>query len=346
MSQTHELFMNRAFHLAKMGGKRVAPNPHVGAVLVYDNRIIGEGYHEYFGGPHAEVNCIQSVKQVDFKLIRESTLYVTLEPCCFHGKTPACTSLIIESKIPKVVVSCFDPNERVAGKGLELLKSHGIEVVSDVLQSKGKELIRPFMSYLEKMPYIILKIVKSIDGYIGSNSKQMWLSNAFSKKLSHKWRSEVHGIMVGKNTILVDNPLLTNRLWSGENPIRIIWDRNLTLADNSAVFDDSAQTVILNELKDEIKGNLHYINVNKKSLKDICHLLFEFGIYTLMVEGGSATIGQFSQLGLWDEARIITANKRLLNHLTEELIPAVDISGKVVECFKLENDLIDIIFKE
>jgi diaminohydroxyphosphoribosylaminopyrimidine deaminase/5-amino-6-(5-phosphoribosylamino)uracil reductase len=335
--------MQRAIDLAKMGGKRVAPNPFVGSVLVFDGRIIGEGYHEYYGGPHAEVNCIKSVKAVDLKFIKESTLYVTLEPCCFHGKTPACTDLIIESKIPKVVVSSIDPNKKVAGKGIDILKENGVEVTQGILNDKSDLIIRPFRKYLKEMPYIILKVVKSSDGFIGSKSRQIWISNPLSKRLSHKWRSEVHGIMVGSNTVLIDNPSLTNRLWSGGHPIRVIWDRNLKIANDLVVFDDSSTTVILNELKDEKRGNILYINIIGKTLVEVCQLLFNLGVYTLLVEGGSATIKHFYIQGIWDEARIITSLENISSSNNDDLIGAVNVLGRPIQKFTLDSDRVEIL---
>lgn len=343
MIYSHEVFMQRALDLAKMGDKRVAPNPFVGSVLVHDGRIIGEGYHEYYGGPHAEVNCIHSVCEDDQKYIPSSTLYVTLEPCCFHGNTPACTGIIIKSKIPKVVLACVDPNEKVAGKGIDILKVNGVEVISGILQEDASYLIRPFIRYLQKTPYIILKVVKSKDGYIGNKTKQIWLSNGFSTTLSHKWRSEIHGIMVGRNTVLIDNPSLTNRHWSGENPTRIVWDKSLNLGKELAVFDNSAPTIILNQVKDEVIDNLRFMNVSGMTLEEISKLLFAHGIFTLIVEGGSATISQFYSKDLWDEARIITTAKNLSSNTSEDMISAVGIFELVSEEFKLDDDKVEIL---
>jgi diaminohydroxyphosphoribosylaminopyrimidine deaminase/5-amino-6-(5-phosphoribosylamino)uracil reductase len=315
MSNRDELFMNRCFDLALPGGKNVRPNPLVGAVLVNENKIIGEGFHKQFGGPHAEVEALKSVTQENRPLIKDSTLYVSLEPCNYHGKTPACSTLILENEIKRLVVSALDPNPKVSGSSLNFLESKGVNVKRNVLKEQGEELIKVFSKNITKSkPYVILKFAESKDNYIGKPGQRVKLSNAYSDVFVHKLRAEANGIMIGTNTALSDNPELTTRLIEGENPVRIILDRNLIIPSSFNVFNDETRTIIINEQKDEVQNNLNFKRMDFESqgfISDLLLSLYEEKIYVLIVEGGAKLINSFLQAGEWDEAIVISATVML-----------------------------------
>jgi len=256
-----EQYMSRCIELAKLAAGQVAPNPMVGAVLVYEDKIIGEGYHKKYGEPHAEVNCINSVLAENKDLIEKSTIYVSLEPCSHYGKTPPCVDLIIKNKIKKIVIGCKDIYKEVAGKGIEKLKNSGAEVIVDILENECKDLNKRFFTFHQKnRPYIILKWAQSANGKIGSLSgERILISNDYSNRLVHKWRSDEAAILVGTNTALKDNPSLTTRLWEGNNPIRIVIDKENNLPSTLEVFNHEANTIIFNLYKDSIENNLQFI---------------------------------------------------------------------------------------
>lgn len=332
-----EIFMQRCFDLAAMAGKDTYPNPNVGAVLVYDSRIIGEGYHTAFGKAHAEIEALQSVAPEDKHLIPLSTLYVSLEPCSHFGKTPPCSMRIVQEGIKKVVIGCKDPNPLVAGNGISTLQKNGVEVVGPVLEIQAQQLIAPFKSNLNKKPYIILKWAKSKDNFIGQSDRQVWLSNQQTSILSHKWRSEVHGILVGKNTVLTDNPSLTTRHYPGDNPVRIILDSHLSVKGNFNILNQEAPTWILNEIKDEAEGNIRYIHINNLKTQDssMFETLFSNGIYTILVEGGAEILNFFIKNNLWNEARIINTSKML-----HEGISAPNLEGKLYKTQQIGDNTI------
>lgn len=225
-------FLRRCFDLAKLGAGNVSPNPMVGAVLVHQGRIIGEGFHSHYGGPHAEVEAVRSVSPSDQSLIRESTLYVSLEPCCVHGRTPPCTNLILDMGIPRVVISNLDESPGVNGKGIRLLEEAGVEVHTHVLEDEGLPYSRIRNTFVRnRRPYIVLKYARSADGFLGRENESVWLTNGISKRLVHKWRSEVDAILVGTQTLRVDDPGLTNRLYFGKSPIRLVLDREASLPE-------------------------------------------------------------------------------------------------------------------
>lgn len=312
-----EKYMSRCIQLAKLGAGNVAPNPMVGAVLVFENKIIGEGYHQKFGEAHAEVNCISSVDVKNKSLIEKSTLYVSLEPCAHHGKTPPCTDLIIKNKIKKVTLGCQDIYKEVAGKGIEKLRTAGVEVVASVLENECKELNKRFFTFHQKQrPYIILKWAQSANGKIGSdNDERIFISNDYSHRIVHKWRSEEAAILVGTNTTLKDDPSLTTRLWEGKNPVRIVIDKELKLSLSLKIFDDKAPTTIYNCIKNSSEKNLHFIKLdNRIFLKEMLHSLYENNIQSILVEGGTKTLQSFIGTGLWDEARIITNEKMIIEN--------------------------------
>lgn len=309
---SNEQYMQRCLQLAELGAGSVAPNPMVGAVLVYENEIIGEGYHQKFGEAHAEVNCINNVVEKNRSLIKKSTIYVSLEPCSHHGKTPPCTDLILEKEIKKVVIGCQDIYEMVAGKGIAKLRKAGVEVVGGILEKECLDLNkRFFVFHQKKRPYIILKWAQSVNGKIGSKGKErILISNDYTNRIVHKWRSEEAAILVGINTILKDNPSLTTRLWKGKNPVRIGIDKELKLDPKLKIFNDEAPTIIYNYFKNDVDKNLRFINLVKDDfLIRVLYSLYENNIQSVLVEGGSKTLQSFIDAGLWDEARIITNNQ-------------------------------------
>ena len=301
--------MHRCLELAKLGAGHVAPNPMVGAVLVHEGRIIGEGWHKEYGEAHAEVNCINAVQEEDRQFISQSILYVSLEPCAHYGKTPPCTDLIIRHKIPKVVIGCRDPFKEVDGKGIEKLKAAGIEVETAVLEEECRELNKRFFTFHKKQrSFIILKWAQTADGFIaGDDSKRILISNEFSNRLVHKWRSEEAAIMVGTNTALRDDPALTTRLWPGPSPVRLVIDMNLRLPGSLKVFDGSERTIVFNTIKEDEKPNLSFIKLDKEKqfVPQLMDVLYRLPLQSVLVEGGAALLQTFIESGVWDEARVI-----------------------------------------
>lgn len=311
-----EQYMQRCLQLAARGAGFVAPNPMVGAVLVYEDRIIGEGYHELYGGPHAEVNCIRQVAEVDKPLIKKSTLYVSLEPCNHFGKTPPCSELIISQQIPRVVVACTDPFEKVNGSGIARLREAGVEVISGMLEKEARQLNRRFFTFHQQhRPYIILKWAQTSDGFIAKEDfKPISISNELSNRLVHKWRSEEAAIMVGYQTALSDDPKLSNRLWTGKSPVRIVIDKVLQLPITANLLDNSIGTIILNTKKEKISGNtiFHWYKEGDDLVKIVCDLLFQRNLSSLIVEGGTRLLQSFIDAETWDEARVIVNNEMRL----------------------------------
>lgn len=315
-SPDHEFFMHRCLQLARLGAGYVAPNPMVGAVLVYENRIIGEGYHQRYGEAHAEVNCIASVKQEEKALIPGSTLYVSLEPCAHFGKTPPCADLIIARKIPRVVIGCRDPFEQVNGKGIEKLKAAGVEVTllpeRDPVATRCRELNQRFFTFhTRQRPYVILKWAQTANGYISAaGNERLLISNDYSNRLVHRWRSEEAAILVGTNTALSDDPALTTRLWPGPSPVRLVVDRDLRLLSSLKIFDGSVRTIVFNTVKQEEQGNISYYRIAKKAnlVTEIMNALYQLNIQSVLVEGGARLLQSFIDEGAWDETRIIRSS--------------------------------------
>lgn len=336
---TDEVFMQRAMELAELGRGNVSPNPLVGSVVVHDGKIIGEGWHKKYGEAHAEVNAVNTVENKT--LLKESTVYVNLEPCSHVGKTPPCADMLISHQVKKVVVSNLDSNPLVAGNGIKRLRTAGIEVVTGILEKKGRELNKRFFSYMEKQrPYIILKWAETADGFIArENYDSKWISNEYSRQLTHKWRVEEDAIVVGTKTTAFDNPQLNVREWSGRNPVRVVIDRSLKLSDSLHVFDKKQKTILYNVLKQEEHFNLSIVRLGEDDfLGNLLMDLYKRHIQSIFVEGGATTIDLFIKRGLWDEARIFQSTS-----LFEKGILAPAIRGKLVDHFNIQSDTLRIL---
>lgn len=330
--------MSRAIELAKLGFSTTKTNPMVGAVIVYNNRIIGEGFHKKHGGSHAEINALTSVKDEDKPIISESTLYVTLEPCSHFGKTPPCSDRIVTEKIPKVVIGCIDPNPKVAGRGISYLTRNGVEVVMSELASSCEQLISKFRANLSGRPYIHLKWAQSADNFMAKTNTQVWLSNEFTRILTHKYRNQYDAILIGKNTALIDNPELSVREFSGENPVRVLLDSHLEVPQTHKLLSDGHPTLVYNSLYSKTKGAVEYIKVDTSNLDFILKDLFKRGLTSLIVEGGKKVLTSFIAENLWDEAMVITANKNLI-----EGISSPSITGTLAQNLNLKSDKIQVI---
>ena len=337
-------YMKRCLELAKLGAGFVAPNPMVGAVLVYDERIIGEGWHQQYGKAHAEVNCLASVKEEDRKFIAQSVLYVSLEPCAHFGKTPPCTDLIIQHKIPKVVIGCRDPFKEVDGKGIEKLKEAGVVVeMSDAqTESECKNLNKRFFTFqTQHRPYVILKWAQTADSKISSNSgERLHISNEYTNRMVHQWRSEEAAILVGTNTAMLDNPELTTRLWPGASPVRLVIDMNLRLPVSLKVFNGKVKTFVFNAVKQKEGENLVYYKLekNKGLVAQLMAALYQLKIQSVLVEGGAKLLQSFIDEGVWDEIRMISnVQLSIGNGLTApEITGAVKTEEQILYTDKIE----------
>ncbi|MEO2053221.1 MAG: bifunctional diaminohydroxyphosphoribosylaminopyrimidine deaminase/5-amino-6-(5-phosphoribosylamino)uracil reductase RibD [Allomuricauda sp.] len=342
----HQKYILRCIELGKKGLGTTAPNPMVGCVIVHNGSIIAEGFTSPYGGPHAEVNAINAVK--DKKLLSEATLYVTLEPCSHFGKTPPCADLIVTHKIPEVFIGLQDPHEKVAGKGIQRLRDAGCKVTVGILEAECREHHKRFLTFQEKKrPYVILKWAESQDGFLApvkdkreTQPEPYWISNRYSKQLVHQWRSEEQAILVGTNTVLEDNPQLTTRDWAGKNPIRVVIDRHLKLEKELQVFDVSAKTLVLHEGNNnpEKYDGVAYesLDFSKPLAHQICDVLYQHNINSVLVEGGSKTLQTFIDEGLWDEARVFTGPVRF-----EDGLPAPHFKGSLKS---KENILSDTLY--
>jgi diaminohydroxyphosphoribosylaminopyrimidine deaminase / 5-amino-6-(5-phosphoribosylamino)uracil reductase len=335
--------MQRCLDLAKRGAGNVAPNPMVGAVLVCADRIIGEGWHQQYGGSHAEVNCIASVQEKDTLLISQSTLYVSLEPCAHFGKTPPCADLIIQYKIPKVVIGCRDSFKDVNGKGIEKLKAARVEVEIGTLENECKELNKRFFTFYTKYrPYVVLKWAQTGDGKMApGNNERLLISNEYSNRLVHQWRSEEAAILIGTNTALLDNPELTTRLWPGNSPVRLVVDMELKLPSSLKIFNQQTRTIIFNTIKqDEDRNPLYYHVTNDTSLvHQIMNALYQLKIQSVLVEGGARLLQSFIDEKIWDEARIISSDQLIINN---GLNAPVLNESKLIIGKKLLSDTVEI----
>ena len=342
----HENYIKRCIQIAKNGLGSTAPNPMVGCVIVVDNTIIGEGFTSPYGGNHAEVNAINSVKNKE--LLKKATLYVTLEPCSHYGKTPPCSDLIIEYQIPKVVIGTIDIHSKVAGKGIEKLRLAGCDVKVGVLENECKIHHKRFFTFhSNKRPYIILKWAETLDGFIAPKSKDekkpVWITNDLSRQLVHKWRAEEQAILVGTNTVLEDNPSLTVRDWTGKNPIRVVLDQHLRLDKDSTIFDASAETIVItSEMKaGSLKTEVKFATIDWKNkaniTEEICNVLHQSHITSIIIEGGRQTLQTFIDANLWDEARVFTGNINFA-----EGVKAAKISAKLISETQISDDILRI----
>ncbi len=337
MINNNNKYMKRCLQLALNGAGNVAPNPMVGCVIVYNNIIIGEGFHRKYGEAHAEVNAINSVK--DKSLLKEATAYVNLEPCSHFGKTPPCADLLIQHQMKEVVIANVDINPLVANKGIDKLKEAGINVVTGVLEKEAYDLNKRFFTFHKyKRPFIILKWAQTLDGFMDiergypGDNKKYWITNDELRILVHKWRSEEASIMIGTNTALNDNPQLNVRLWEGNNPLRIVLDENLDLPHRLHVFDNSVLTIIFNSKLEERKGNTLFKKINFKEniIKLILDYLYSINIQSVIVEGGRELLQSYIDLDLWDEARILTGNKTFNKGLSAPVIKGNIISSETI----------------
>lgn len=339
--QKDEKYMQRCIDLAQLGEGNVAPNPMVGAVIVLNDCIIGEGYHQKYGEAHAEVNAVNSV--LDKSVLKDATIYVSLEPCAHFGKTPPCSDLLVQHQFKRVVIGCHDSFSEVSGKGIQKLKDAGIEFEVGVLEEKCRELNKRFFTFHEKKrPYIILKWAQTKDGFIDVKRDDSkvginWISSPETKVLVHKWRSEEQSILVGKNTVLKDNPTLTVREVTGNNPIRIVLDSYLEIKKEAKVLNEDAPTIVFNKLKDEVIGSVRYRKLDNLEVSTIVEALYELSIQSVFIEGGSKILQSFIDSNIWDEARVI-----LGENLFKEGVKAPTISKLPTTSFHFSSDKVFI----
>ncbi|MFY7669935.1 bifunctional diaminohydroxyphosphoribosylaminopyrimidine deaminase/5-amino-6-(5-phosphoribosylamino)uracil reductase RibD [Tenacibaculum sp. MEBiC06402] len=333
--------MRRCLELAKNGIGTTRPNPSVGAVIVYNDKIIGEGFTSPYGGPHAEVNAIQSVK--DESLLVKSTIYVTLEPCSHFGKTPPCSDLIIEKKIPNVVVGTIDTHSVVAGKGIEKLKKNGCNVFVGVLEEECKQHHKRFFTVQnKKRPFVILKWAETSNGFIApkekDNQSPVWISNEYAKQLVHKFRAEEHAILVGTKTVLADNPKLNVRSWTGQNPVRVVLDRSLKLNKELAVYDNSVKTIFITEQEQKsLDENLIFekIDFHSNVPNQILEVLSKHKIQSVIIEGGAVTLQSFIDENLWDEAQVFIGKNSF-----EDGVKAPVLNARLEREEKIANNIL------
>jgi len=327
-----ERYMRRVMELARLGSGNVSSNPMVGCVLVKDDEIIGEGYHERFGQPHAEVNAINSVQ--DKSKLAGSTLYVNLEPCSHYGKTPPCSNLIVEHKIARVVFATIDPNPLVAGAGFEFLMSNGIEVIQGVLEEEGRELNCRFLTFMEKKrPYIILKWAETADGFIAKeNYDSKWISNDVSRRLVHKWRSEEDVVLIGTNTALYDNPRLNVRDWTGRNPVRAFIDKQLQVPAGAHLLDGTQETICYNYIEQDVRNLVEYVKVDPVDdmVEVIVNDMYIRKHLSMIVEGGTQLLNAFMKKGLWDEIRIFRSSTEFGTGIESPVIRAKEDSHEMI----------------
>ncbi len=335
----HEKYISRCIQLAKQGIRNTSPNPIVGSVIVYKDKIIGESYHQRCGESHAEINAINSVKNKD--LLKKSTLYVSLEPCAHVGRTPSCAKTITEIGIPNVVIGCIDPFDKVSGNGIKILENSGINVISRVLEKECISLNKRFFTYHEKKrPYIILKWAETLDGYIDivrtpDKPNAAWITNAYCKTLVHKWRTEEDAFLVGSNTVILDNPQLTARKWSGNNPLRIIIDSTGKLRNSYKIFNSEAPSIIFNPTHEKIENSTTYIKIdfNENIIPQILNILYQIEVQSIVIEGGALTLSSFISYNIWDEARVFIGNKQFYKG-----IEAPKLCAPISEQFFYNND--------
>lgn len=337
----HSEYIQRCFDLARLGNGRVSPNPMVGAVLVYEGRIIGEGWHRQFGEAHAEVNCIRSVLPADRQFIPKSTLYCSLEPCFHFGKTPPCVDLILEQKIPGVVVSNTDPNPKVAGQSLAKLKAAGVNVVSGVLEAEGRRLNRAFFTWITlRRPFVILKWAQSSDGFLGKPGARTAISGQAALRLVHRWRSEADAILVGTNTALADNPRLDARFYPGKNPLRMVWDVQGKIPADFHLLDDSTETWVFGKQREGQFAQTVFIpTADRVLIPEMLEKLALANRAILFVEGGARVLAQFMAAGFWDEIRVIENARHLGSGLKAPDLPP---DANLLEQYAIGDDRVGV----
>ena len=338
--------MRRCIQLAKNGLGTTYPNPLVGSVIVYENKIIGEGWHRQSGMPHAEVNAINSVKNK--QLLKNATIYINLEPCSHTGKTPPCANLIIEKQIKNVVIGCKDPNPKVAGNGIKLLIKSGLKVTCGILQNECEHLNKRFFSFfLKKRPYIILKWVETLDGFISPKKKKekkpVWISNKNSRQLVHQWRAEEQAILVGTQTVVEDNPSLNTRDWYGNSPICILIDKSLRISKDYKVYRNNSKTIVITEIQSKNKKNqfFEFINFNSPIANQIATILYSHKIQSVIIEGGAQTLQTFIDENLWDEARVFSGPTTFNNGTKAPIV-----TGTTLTTTKIKQDILNLIIND
>ncbi|MDX9695215.1 MAG: bifunctional diaminohydroxyphosphoribosylaminopyrimidine deaminase/5-amino-6-(5-phosphoribosylamino)uracil reductase RibD [Bacteroidales bacterium] len=349
---SHEKYMNRCIQLALNGKGNTSPNPMVGCVIVHNDVIIGEGFHRKAGEPHAEVNAINNVRNKE--LLKESTLYVNLEPCSHFGKTPPCANLIVDLKIPNVVIGTKDTAAHVSGKGIEILRNAGCNVQVGVLEKESRELNKRFFTFHEKKrPYIILKWAETKDGFIDIDKENKivtgptWITNQLSKTLVHKWRAEEDAILIGTNTVCSDNPSLTTREWFGKNPRRIVLDPELQLQKNFNVFNNEAETILIadinskNQKKNELNSKIgtEFVNFSSDFINQLNSLFVKYKLQSIIIEGGAKTHQYFIDNEYWDEARVFIGDKLFGSGIKAPLLNKEAVSDE-----KLGNSKLFLFF--
>lgn len=342
---THEKYIRRCIELAQNGFGTTYPNPMVGSVIVYEGKIIGEGWHKKAGEPHAEVNAVRSVK--DKMLLKKATIYVSLEPCSHFGKTPPCCDLIIANEIPNVVVGTVDPNEKVAGNGIKKLIAAGVNVIVGVLEKECNELNKRFFTFHQKKrPYIILKWAESQDGFLAPEKetnqerKPVWITNTYSRQLVHKWRSEEQAILAGTQTVIDDNPKLNTRDWSGNNPVRVVLDQNNRISKDSFIFDNSVKTIVFTKSETAISTEntiFEVIDFNQNIIPQILAVLYQNQIQSVIIEGGLQTLQTFIDQNLWDEARIFVGKTIFKKGIQAPIIQKKNVTRTYIQSDELIN---------
>lgn len=344
--QEHERYMQRCLELAQLGMGSVSPNPMVGALLVHEGKVIAENYHQRFGGPHAEALVIDEVRRKygdrAAKLFRNSTMYVSLEPCAHYGKTPPCAKLLADHRIGEVVVACRDSFDQVDGRGIAMMEEASIRVTEGVLAGASRWLNRRFNTRVaQQRPYVILKWAQTADGYMAPvDGTQRWITGAEAKQLVHRWRSEEDAVLVGTRTALADNPRLTVREWQGRNPKRVLIDKDLAVGETAHLLDGSAETIIFNATRSDWVGNTKYIaleNFDWYLPQNILYQLYLMDVQSIIVEGGRNTLDRFIEADLWDEARVFTSPQVWGAGIAAPVCHAAEASGKQVGYDRLQT---------
>lgn len=345
-----EFYIRRCLDLAILGMGNVSPNPMVGCVIVLNDKIIGEGYHQQYGKAHAEPNAVKAVfdqyGDEAEAMLKHATAYVSLEPCAHFGKTPPCADLFVKHQIKKVVIGNRDPFSSVDGKGIEKLKYAGIEVLCGVLDDECRYLNRRFFTRIQQQrPYIILKWAETANDYFATkDGHQKWISGALSKRLAHQWRTEEDAILIGKQTAIMDNPQLTSREWPGKNPIRLVIDKSLQVPLSNHIFNTEAKTIIFNEIKTDVVDNIHYIQMEDMHFylaQKIAFQLYIMDIQSVIIEGGANILSHFLSTNLWDEARIFTSSNSW-----PDGVPSPTINGNLKEQIQVGNDKLAIYIND